>query len=155
MAPKFCRVRDHHFLGDKIGTKPPTQTSEQKDPAGADAFYVRCGNWLRENTRDTKKFKILFDENITYGFRRNLLGLKWPALFLNILIVVVCAALLWNRGPLDLEHSFTHKILSVFVIAFLHALYLALFVTETGVFEAGRQYGRQLLLSCAVLQKAK
>jgi hypothetical protein len=41
------------------------------------------------------------------------------------------------------------------LVAILHAIYLATFVTAAGVFEAARQYGRQLLLSCAVLQKAK
>jgi hypothetical protein len=37
--------------------------------------------------------------------------------------------------------------LAVIVIAILHATYLALFVTEEGVFEAARIYARQLLLS--------
>jgi hypothetical protein len=37
--------------------------------------------------------------------------------------------------------------LAVIVIAILHAAYLALFVTEEGVFEAARIYARQLLLS--------
>jgi hypothetical protein len=34
---------------------------------------------LSENTRDTKKFKLLFDENVAYGYRRNLLGLTGGA----------------------------------------------------------------------------
>jgi hypothetical protein len=37
-------------------------------------------------------------------------------------------------------------LLAVVVIAVLHAIYLALFVTEAGVFEAARTYARQLLL---------
>jgi hypothetical protein len=45
-----------------------------------------------------------------------------------------------------LSNGFDTKLLAVVVIAVLHALYLALFVTEAGVFEAARTYARQLLL---------
>jgi hypothetical protein len=146
------KVRMHKFLAGKIRTKAPSAGDEEKDPAAADAFYKRCGDWLRENTRDTKKFKILFEENITYGFRRNLLGLKWPALILNAAIVAICIFLLWQRLPINLDSDLTQKLFSVLVIAFLHAMYLALFVTEAGVVEAAKQYGRQLLLSCETLK---
>jgi hypothetical protein len=40
----------------------------------------------------------------------------------------------------------TLKSKSTVVIAILQAIYLALFVTESGVFEAARTYARQLLL---------
>jgi hypothetical protein len=146
------KARILKFLAGKISAKAPSAADEAKDPIAADGFYVRCGNWLREHTRDTKKFKILFDENITYGFRRNLLGLKWPALILNAVIVALCLLLIWYRLPFDSGDVLTQKFLSVLVIAFLHATYLALFVTEEGVVEASRQYARQLLLSCETLQ---
>ena len=48
---------------------------------------------------------------------------------------------------MDLSNGFDAKLLPVIVIALLHAAYLALFVTEEGVFEAARIYARQLLLS--------
>jgi hypothetical protein len=106
---------------------------------------------VRENTRDTRKFKILFEENVTYGFRRNLLGLKWPALALNAAIVVSCLITLALRFPLNLADPFAQKLLSVVVIAFLHATYFLLFVNEAGVVEAARTYGRQLLLCTETL----
>jgi hypothetical protein len=64
------------FLGGRIKEKAPTAEAEAADPAGADAYYARCGDWLREHTRDRKRFKLIFEELVTYGFRRNLLGLK-------------------------------------------------------------------------------
>src|SRR5262249_32131675 len=54
------------FLVGKIGAPAPTPQEEASDPTKADAYYGRCAAWLRENTRDTKKFYILFSENITY-----------------------------------------------------------------------------------------
>lgn len=134
------KARMQAFLAEKLSEPAPTAEQEAAAPEIADDFYARAGNWLRENTRSKKKFDILFNENITYGYRRNLFALKWPALILNVLIVIGSAAYLWLQlGPLDL--------LPVFAIAFLHATYLAIFSTRSAVEEASRLYARQLLLS--------
>jgi hypothetical protein len=136
----------HAFIAAKLGKPAPTAAEEAADPAAADKYYARGATWLRENTRDPKKFDILLNENISYGFRRNLLGLKLPGFLLNAVIVAACLGIFWYRWPVDLSNGFDGKLLAVIVIAILHALYLALFVTEAGVFEAARTYARQLLL---------
>ncbi len=136
----------HAFIAAKLGKPAPTAAEEAADPAAADGYYARGATWLRENTRDAKKFDILLNENISYGFRRNLLGLKLPGFLLNAVIVATCLAIFWKRWPIDLSNGFDAKLLAVIVIAVLHAIYLALFVTEAGVFEAARTYARQLLL---------
>lgn len=146
-----AKVAMHEFIGGKIAADAPTPESEQADPAAADEFYRRGGNWLRENTRDPKKFKILFEENVTYGFRRNLLGLKWAALALNCAIVVFCLVVLWLRSPLNAADPLTQKLSCVVAIAFMHAAYIFLLVNEVGVREAARSYGRQLLLCMETL----
>jgi hypothetical protein len=137
----------HKFIAAKLHQPAPSPAEEAADPQVADAYYSRGVTWLRENTRNTKKFDVLFNENVSYGFRRNLLGLKLPGFILNALIVVICLAIFWRRWPVDLSNGFDAKLLAVIVIALLHAAYLALFVTEEGVFEAARVYARQLLLS--------
>jgi hypothetical protein len=134
-------------LRAKLDQPAPSIAEEAADPQAADAYYTRGVTWLRENTRNTKKFDVLFNENVSYGFRRNLLGLKLPGFILNALIVLICLAIFWRRWPVDLSNGFDAKLLAVIVIALLHAGYLALFVTEEGVFEAARIYARQLLLS--------
>ncbi|UYO45730.1 hypothetical protein KQX63_06870 [Rhodopseudomonas palustris] len=136
----------HAFLAAKLGRAAPTREEEAADPAGADSYYARGATWLRENTRDAKKFDILLNENISYGFRRNLLGLKLPGFILNAVIVLTCVGLFWYRRPADLSNIFDGMLLAVVVIAVLHAIYLAAFVTEAGVFEAAQTYARQLLL---------
>lgn len=143
------RARYREFLGNKINETPPTEGDEAVDPAAADAFYDRCAGWLRENTRNAKKFHVLFNENITYGFRRNLLGLKRPALALNVFVVATCLFLLnWGSIPFqDVEHI-SNRIFVVLVVAVLHALYLCFGVNKATVFEASRTYSRQLIYSC-------
>lgn len=135
------------FLADKIGAAAPSPAEETADQAAADAFYGQCGNWLRQNTRDTKKFPILFGENITYGFRRNLLGVKALALWLNLVVVAVCIFILW-RESWDFDSSLGNKTTVVLVVAAAHAAYMLLAVNRSAVWDASRAYGRELILSC-------
>ena len=77
------------------------------------------------------------------GYRRNLFALKWPALVLNAAIVVGCIVAYFYGIP----DKYSLGLIPVFVIAFLHAAYLAIFSNENSVREASRIYARQLLLS--------
>lgn len=54
--------------------KLPSQEEETADPSGADELYEAAVSHLRELTRDRSKFPLVFEENVNYGFRRNLWG---------------------------------------------------------------------------------
>jgi len=138
--------RYREFLAGKLGVAVPTVHEENTDQGAADAFYGQCGNWLRQNTRDTKKFSILFNENVTYGFRRNLLGVKVLALCLNVIIVVLCAFILW-RTSWAIDTPIGNKTTVVLVVVAAHAAYMLLAVSHTAVWDAAKAYGRELILS--------
>lgn len=135
------------FLAGKLGTALPSLDEELASQHDADSFYEQCGVWLRQNTRDTKKFPILFNENITYGFRRNLLGVKWLALALNVVVVVICCVMLW-RTSWALEADLGKRMIVVLVVAAAHATYMLLGVRKAVVWDASRAYARELILSC-------
>jgi hypothetical protein len=135
------------FIAKQLKEKVPSAADEAADPAAADAFYARAASWLRANTRDNKRFNILFDENITYGFHRNLFGLKWLALAANVLVVFITIFLLVWAFPLEWTHPMVQRLVAVLAIAAVHAIYIIAAVTERGTLVAGRQYGRQLILS--------
>jgi hypothetical protein len=141
----------HQFVGDKIGASAFSPQAERENPASADEFYGRCGSWLRENTRDLRKFKLLFEENVTYGFRRNLLGLKWLALLLNATIIVLSVGMFSNLGS-NPGIITTAQLALVLAVAFLHAIYFIFFVDEAAVIDAARIYARQLLLCTETLR---
>src|SRR5262245_18268388 len=63
------KKRYHAFLAKQLKEKAPAASDEAKDPAKADGFYQRAGDWLRTATANRKRFNILFDELITYGCR--------------------------------------------------------------------------------------
>lgn len=135
------------FLADQLGVAAPSAADESADQTAADAFYSQCGNWLRQNTRDTRKFSILFGENVTYGFRRNLLGVKALSLGLNFVVVAVCAFILW-RTSWDFATVRGNKVTVVLVVAAAHAAFMLLAVSRTAVWDASKAYGRELILCC-------
>lgn len=92
------------------------------------------------------KFPLLFGENVGYGFRRNQFGLKWMALAINLVVVAICAGVLWHRGALDKNNDLTMRTVLVLVVAAIHATYFAFGVTKEGVKAAARKYGRELIL---------
>jgi hypothetical protein len=93
---EFIKERYRAFLATKLRVAAPIAEAERADQYAGDSFYEQCGIWLRQSTRDTKKFPLLFSENVTYGFRRNLFGVKWLALAVNLAVVVICLLLLWR-----------------------------------------------------------
>ena len=88
------RQRYHAFLASQ-GLRIPTSAEEIADPVEADEFYRAAADWLRERTREPKKFALLQGENRTYGFRRNLRGMKPIGLTLNVLALAGDVAALW------------------------------------------------------------
>jgi hypothetical protein len=139
------RYRD--YLANQLREAAPSADEEARDPAAANAFYDRCGIWLREHTRDRANFRILFEENMTYGFRRNLYGLRWPGLALNALVVATCTYLMSPSG-IWISEATHAELIAVLTIAAIHAVYFLFFVTRKSVEQASDQYARQLVLGC-------
>lgn len=135
------------FYASKINQPIPTEEAENANVTAGDAFYERGGAWLRENTRG-KKFSVLLSENITYGYRRNLLGLKLPALLVNLALILLCGFLLYKKGTFDTDDETTIALLIVVALAVVHSLFMGFGVSRQAVHEASRQYARQLILSC-------
>jgi len=70
------KQRYHAALSSGMRIEFPSPAFEERDSARADAVYESATKWLLERTRDTRRYALLFKENISYGFRRNMLGLR-------------------------------------------------------------------------------
>lgn len=139
------------FVAEKLQMAIPTRQEELANPQKTDAFYDRCAAWLRENTRSTKKFGILFNENVTYGFRRNLFAIKSSSLAIDLLLIIAAGGYELLMRPEDELHL---KLLLVLIVAIAHAVYIVFASTESSVRDAANTYGRQLLLCCEALSAA-
>jgi hypothetical protein len=83
----ITKERYHKLLSQKIADiQIPTAAQENNNINHSDQVYDSCAKFLISKTRDTNKFNLLFKENISYGFRRNLWGMKSWALIL----IVIC-----------------------------------------------------------------
>lgn len=86
---KTTKSRYHDILGAKNNIIMPTEIQEIQNPIEADNIYESCTKYIISKTRDTTKFSLLFKENIAYGFRRNLWGMKLWALVILVLCLFV------------------------------------------------------------------
>lgn len=148
----ITKQRAHAFLGIAVGCTMPTLEDEVERPCEADHTYELCGGWLRENTRDPKRFKLLKEENITYGFRRNLLGLRPAGLVVGLLSLAVLGGTVWYCGYENLGREWPLALFGAGVVAVVQLGYFAFVVTEESVRDGARQYSRQLFLCCETLR---
>jgi len=128
----------------------PSVAEEQADAARADRAYESATAWLLTQTRDTKTFGLLFRENISYGFRRNLWGLK--PIGLTIALVGACA----STAALAYQHLVLHEalppqIVIVTAATWILALIWIVWITPAWVRIPADAYGAQLLAACDTL----
>lgn len=67
----------------------PTVEDEEACPVQAGAKYDEVVTSLREATRDRDRFPLVFAENVNYGFRRNLWGLRSIGASLALAVAMV------------------------------------------------------------------
>jgi hypothetical protein len=118
----------------------PTADEEAHDPGAAHKTYEACVTYLIGRTRDDR---MLFQENISYGFRRNLWGLK-PY---GPLLAAACSLALGLRLYLE---SMTHATISPLIGVFeaLNVAMLAawlLWFVPAWVMIPARAYAERLL----------
>ena len=84
-----------------IDSALPTAQEEEDCPEWADAKYAAAVRALRDSTRDGGRFPLVFAENVNYGFRRNLWGLKLIGVPIAVVLVLFAWTLLtltvWGR----------------------------------------------------------
>lgn len=150
--------RYHASLSKKMEVPFPSAADEVADPQAADAVYASAGNMLRDATRDTKKFALLFKDNISYGFRRNGYGLR------AIGIALCVGAIIWvgmrhgisiwatrAQEAKDVESLLTGDEFTVIAAAIVMLLMWSFYFTEQAVRDAAFTYARTLILTCESL----
>lgn len=124
----------------------PTLEEEVEDPDRADQVYEACAAFLRERTRDRSQFRLIFAENCSYGFRRNLWGMK------PIGVVVSCVGLLTSVLGAVLAKAQGSEVVYVHLIAALGGLGMliawAFLITPSWVRTPAESYAARLLGAC-------
>ena len=106
----------------------------------------------------TPGFELLFTENVNYGFRRNLLGLKPIALgvdTISLLLVIGVAVGSWTGQFASAIQSLAPEWWASLAITTVHALLFKRIIQADWVQAAAETYARQLLAACDTLQSAR
>ncbi len=115
------------------------------------ATYESASEFLLGLTRDQGKFPLVFNENVNYGYRRNLWAMKWPGLLLSSL---GSAASIWRIVS---SASAGSAINQTAVVGCLAGIVLGVFwllhVREDWVRITANEFARQLCLAAQTLKK--
>ena len=94
----ITKARRHKRMSGLVKeAKAPSADEETADPIAADGVYTAWSTYIRVNTRDTRKYALLFQENINYGYRRNLWGLRPTGIAMTSVSLVGAVAWLYFR----------------------------------------------------------
>jgi hypothetical protein len=121
--------------------------AEHANPSRADQAIATAIGQVRDRTRDTEKFKLLFDENRNYGFARNLYGVRWTGRGISLGgALIVGAYMAWlslgrHQDGITAENLFGVASCLAFFI------YWCVWPTPGRVREAANKYAQRLLQS--------
>lgn len=150
------KARYHAFLGRNVtGLVIPTTQYEQQHQIEADDFYASAVDWLKEQCRGPD-FALLLRENATYGFRRNMLGLKPVALVVCAITVCVSTVILAAHSGLTFTspHLFEKpsalslSLAIVLIVALVAGSAWLILVRRSWVKKAADTYATTLLSCC-------
>lgn len=138
--------RYHIKLSKSLKTKKPTLKYENDHPAECDIIYESWIDWLKTKTRDKKKYSLIFEENVNYGFRRNLWGIKPFGIIFSI--IALLASLINAIIHFQNNKSMLLYILIVIMINTLFIIFWIIIVSAKWVRLAANEYAKRLLESC-------
>jgi hypothetical protein len=144
----------YHEIASRLIAKPlPTTEEEQADPQSADLIYESVGDCLRERTRDKKTFPLIFKELVSYGFRRNLWGMK------PFGVVLACVCIAVQLSMLTREIVIHHPVAPTPLLMTLANVLLLLgwlfIVGPNWVRVPADAYGDRLLAACTAIDAVR
>lgn len=125
----------------------PSADEERAYPRSADEVYEAATQWLLAHTRDTAKFNLLFRENVSYGFRRNLWGLK--SLGVTIALASACVSTAAIMTDYFLHQAMPSQVIAIStLILWVWSVWWIFGVRGAWVKTPADAYGAQLLAAC-------
>lgn len=126
---------------------PSAFDDEQLKPVCEDVV-----RWIRAKTRHRGEFPLVREENINYGFARNMLALRQGGLWINLsALIILCLTVCYSADSVGgMIHSIT---MAQAVCLLIHAsffLFLKFFVTHKQVVAAAKKYSFALLETIAL-----
>jgi hypothetical protein len=151
---QHTKSRYHAVLSSALGKALPTAAEEAADPTAADDLYRAATQWLIGQTRDQKRYSLLFKENIAYGFHRNMLGLRPAGLLVSVgsIAITAASARSFSIHPPYLGPEALGSISPAIVVALVGSIGMlciwAFFASQSAVKMSAYAYAARLLECC-------
>lgn len=128
----------------------PNPEQEKNNPEHSDNRYASCVDYLLSRTRDKERFQLLFQENINYGFRRNLWAMR-PIGIVTCIIGLLALALMTRMEVRSGTVPWFANLTAISMIALLLSWWL-LRITPNWVRHVADAYAARLLSTIDDLQ---
>jgi hypothetical protein len=125
----------------------PSAEDEEANPLKADELYDSAIKGLLESTRDKKQYPLVFEENVNYGFARNLWAMKKTGLVFSVLAAVVNLVSGWFAFGTVIKSIPIH-LLAVEVYCIVLIFVWIFHINPRFVRLAALSYSRALLAAC-------
>lgn len=148
--PRESLSRYHTLLNRLVsGIQLPSDAQDEANnlPMYTTQYRI-ASDWLLSNTRSQERFGLVFAENVNYGFRRNLLGIKGFGLTFSIIGSLVTGVRTF--APMikfGLPTSFSLIAAIYFAVSLLMILLWLVVVRPSWVRVTADEFARQLLLA--------
>ena len=143
--PKTMKATCRSYIETHSTRSLSSLADEASDPNTAQEDRLLAVRWLLEHTRHRAEATLLMNENISYGFARNLLGLKPLGIAITSLVVLGSGFFLY-----DIETGTTPFVLGALLCgtALIGLLVWIFLVTEISVVKASQLYAEKLFSLC-------
>lgn len=153
---KSTKDRYRYFLERNV---PKLELASLEDelssPDQADDGYESATSWLLAQTRDRERFRLIFEENINYNFRRNICALKPWALCIDgatIILIVILESDSWTGEIATTLQTIDVSVWVGVLLTIVHTFVFALVIRWEWVRVPAEAYARQLLAACDILK---
>ena len=100
--------------------------------------------WLRAKTHDNKVFRLVYEENINYGFMRNMFNFKRIGIIFNCIVLAFLTIIFFT--PLIENYKPTHFMLALEIAAHvMEIIYLIAAITRKKVEVSAKRYAKALI----------
>jgi len=144
------KKRYHRYLNSKISEikLPTTKEQELKDPKLYNGNYRSAVRWLLEKARDHNQYPLVYQENINYGFSRNLLGMKYFGVTFSILSFFFNIFHIYWFSHFSYEELLLIKVVSSLSASLIFLGFWVFFVKKDWVTKTAWTYAEVLLSIC-------
>jgi len=147
------KARYHEKMASLCQTSIISREEEQTDRNAADSVYTAWSTYLRGQTRNKQKFHLLFQENINYGFRRNMFGIRHIGMITSFSCSFI--ALVWmGNFYLDEKPFIVGQFISI-ATACLFLIYWKFFCISDWVHVSANAYAERLVETIDLLCEVK